>query len=545
MSSFSLRFVACLTLGLLACKKDGDATVPVEQGANGDPDAPVALVWPDEKYRYDQPAPGPIAELKLPEIESFELENGLKVYLVQQSVLPTVYMSMQFDMGTVSDPSSKLGLTSLCMDTVDEGTKKLDKVAWEAKQADHAVGVWTNGGQETSSVTVRALKAQVGPALDLAAEMLKEPGLRQEDFDRLKERRKAQLKQRQATPSSIARRLYPNLVFGAKHPYGRLETEKTIDAVKLSDCKRVASKLRPKGARMFVVGMITADEIKKELGDRFGTWKGNAPRHKKAAKAAPRKGQIVFVHADEANQSQVYVGHPGPLRTAEDYEATQIMVQILGGGFSSRINMNLREDKGYSYGGRGRFSYKKHGGYFVATAQVRADATGDSLREMAKEISNMRSSDPTDEEMSREIDGRLLALPASFGSATRTSFAFQNIIFHGLPLDWYAQYQSKLKALDVAAVRKAAETHLQDSGFTVLVVGDANVVLDDLEAIAKDEVFGGGGLKIVDADGKPAKAPSKDEANKDAASNDKPAKKGEKAKGDKPNVSNKPKKGDK
>lgn len=519
-SSFrTLGAILCLAAGL-ACRPQADSNPPNGgDGADADDGPPPALVWPDEQFRYERPEPGPIAQLELPKIETFTLANGLEVFLVEQKVLPTVYMSLQFETGTVSDPASKVGMTGLCMDVLDEGTKTYDKVAWEQKQADHAIGVWSSGGDETSSVSMRALKAQLGPALDLTAQLLKEPGLRTEDFERLKARRKASLRQRTATPASIARRLYPSLVYGTKHPYGRFETAATLDAIKLADCKKVASRLRPKGAKLFVVGMIGRAELEKELGERLAWWKGNAPKQKKPSKATPRKGQIVFVHAKGANQSQVWVGHPGPLRTAEDYEATQVMAQILGGGFSSRINMNLREDKGFSYGGRGRVSYSKHGSYFAATSQVRADSTGQSLREMAKEIRNMRASDVTDEELRREIDGRLLALPASFGSATRTSVAFQRIIFHGLPLDWYATYQTKLEAVDIPAVRQAAEKHLQEDGFTVLVVGDADVVLDDLRALAKEKLFGGGGLKIVDADGKPAKAPepAQDVAGADGA----------------------------
>jgi zinc protease len=139
---------------------------------------------------------------------------------------------------------------------------------------------------------------------------------------------------------------------------------------------------------------------------------------------------------------------------------------------------------------------------------VRADSTAASLREIAKEIRGMRTSEPTSEEMAREIDGRLLALPAQFGSATRSSFAFQSLVFYGLDLDWYAKYQERLKALDVAAVQRAAQDHLQDDGFTVLVVGDASVVLDDLRELADEKVFGSGGLVIVDADGKPASVPA-------------------------------------
>jgi predicted Zn-dependent peptidase len=491
-----------LGTGAVACRPDREPVDPGAGSAATDQDAaPPALVWPDEEFRYEAPEPGPIAELKLPELETFELANGIDVYLMRQQVLPTMYMSLQFDMGEISDPSSKIGMTSLCMDLIGEGTKSLDKVAFEEKQADHAVSVWSRGGTETSSVGLRALKKESSAGLDLVSEMMREPGLRQADLDRLRDRAKARLEQSRATPSSIARRLYGSLVYGAKHPYGRMETEKSLDAVTVADCRKVAAKLKPNGARLFVVGMTSPEELKKELDERWKWWKGKAPRPRKVGSPKPRKGQIVFVDAPKANQSQVWVGHPGPARTAKDYEATEVMAQILGGGFSSRINMNLREDKGFSYGGRGGFRYARNGSYFVASSAVRADSTAASLREIAAEIGTMRSSEPSEEEMQREIEGRLLALPAQFGSATRSSFAFQSLVFYGLDLDWYAQYQERLKALDPAAVQQAARDHLQDGDFTVLVVGDASVVLDDLRQLADEKVFGSGGLVVVDADG--------------------------------------------
>jgi zinc protease len=394
------------------------------------------------------------------------------------------------------------------MQLLGEGTKRLDKASFAEKQADHAITVWANGGMETSTVGVRGLKRQLGPALDLLSELLREPGLRQEDLDRLRDRRKAQLAQSKATPAAIARRLYPALVFGAKHPYGRLESDASLAAITVADCRKVAARLAPDGARLFAVGMLTRAELEDEFAQRFGRWKGPAPRARRIPKPTPRKGQIVFVHAPEANQSQVWLGHPGPPRAAADYEATEVMAQILGGGFTSRINMNLREVKGFSYGGSGGIQYNKGASYFAAQSSVRADATAAAMREMVAEIRTMRRSDPTQEEIGREVEGRLLALPANFASATRSASSFQALVFHGLALDWYTHYQDRLKQVDIPGVRAAAEKHLRDEGLTVLVVGDATVVLEDLETLAKEGVFGTGGLRIVDADGKSVLAPA-------------------------------------
>ncbi|MFZ6185673.1 M16 family metallopeptidase [Nannocystis pusilla] len=505
-----------LSAAVAACKPKTATQQPVEQPST----APVATApsdteaaprpanWPDEPYRATRPTAGQVAELKLPQVETFKLDNGLEVYLVRNDKLPTVYMNFEFDFGAVSDPKTQVGLHSICLDLLDEGTKNLDKVAWEEKQADHAVSVSAGAGSDTSNLTVRSLKRELPAALDLLAEMLREPGMREADFERLKDRRKASIAQAKGNPGSIAGRVIGPLLWGADHPYGRIETDKTIDAVQLKDCAKVVGKLKPGGARLWVVGQISQDEIKQELASRLPEWKGKAPAKVNVAAAKPRLGSVFFVHVKDAPQSSVYVGHAGPKRNATDYEATDLMAEILGGSFSSRINMNLREDKGYTYGGRAGFGYRRAGSTFAASSQVRTDATGPSLREIAKEIATMRTTDAKPDELFRVQEGALLALPAEFDTPTSTLMAFRQLKFFGLPLDWYDGYQKRLRAVDIAAVRKAAEKHLRAKDFVVLVVGDASKVLGDLDAIATEKLFGAGGVVVLDADAQPTKRPT-------------------------------------
>ena len=514
----STTFPVFSLLALLAACKPEPATQPPTQP---EPPAPVVVaqpqptpepalppaVWPDEPYRATRPTPGPVAELKLPKIESFKLDNGLEVFLVRNDRLPTVLMNFEFDFGSVSDPKGQIGLHSLCMDLLDEGTAKLDKVAFEEKQADHAVGVSAFGGSDTSGMSVRSLKRELPAALDLLAEMLREPGLRQADFDRLKERRKASILQSKGSPGTIGMRVAGPLLWGEGHPYGRIETEQTIDALKLDDCKKVVAKIKPGGGRLWVVGQITPEEIKQELAARLPEWKGKAPAKAAVGPAKPQLGKIFFVHVKDAPQSSVYVGQAGPKRGAADFEATDLMAEILGGSFSSRINMNLREDKGITYGSRAGFNYRRPGSTFTASGQIRTDGTALALREISKEIATMRTTDAKPDELFRVQEGALMALPAEFDTPSAILGAFQRLKFYGLPLDWYDGHQKRLKAVDIAAIRKAAEKHLRAKDFVVLVVGDGSKLLGDLDLIAAEKLFGGGGVVVLDADGQPAKRP--------------------------------------
>jgi zinc protease len=501
--------LGALTLGLLACKP---TTVPIdpEPVAVGNPKGTPAVVWPDEPFRAKRPTPKPIANVPIPSIQTFTLANGLEVFLVQQQTLPTVLMFFEWELGEVNDAKGKTGTAAICGDVMDEATKRKDKSTFAAAQSDHAVSVWVNPGLETTMLGVRALTRELGPALDLTAELLLEPGMRQADFDRVREQRKAAIEQSKGSAGSIAGRLFPSLVWGSKHPYGKIETDKTADAIQLADCNAWVQNLRPGGARLWVVGKIDEAALRTELGDRFAKWTGNTPKPTKIGPAKPAAGTIFFVHVPGAAQSQILLGHPGPARNVADFEATSLMAEILGGSFSSRINMNLRENKGWAYGARGRFSYNRGGSYFTAGSSVRADATGPAVLEIAKEIELMRTTDATAEELLRERDGALLAMPTQFATATSTLFSFRELEFYGLPMNWHEGHQQRLRALDTAAIRAAAEAHLQVDGHVVLVVGDGAVMLESLEKIAADKVFGPGGIQYLDADGNPINRPSFD-----------------------------------
>jgi zinc protease len=513
-----LGMLALAGLTVLAACEPNKPTVDPEPVVRADP-APVVKVqppaeWPDEPFRAERPQPKSPKPLVLPDITQLVLANGLEVRLVEQKTLPTVMMFFEWDVGGANDPRRKSGLASLCGDLLDESTKSLDHAAFMAKQADHGVSVWANPGTETTTVGMRALQRELGPALDLIAELLLTPGMRKTDFERLVEQEKAYIEQSKASPSSIAYRVWGSVVWGGQHAYGKIETADSIDQITLDDCNAWVGKLGPEGARLWVVGKVDPEDLRKQLEARLGTWTGKAPKLAKVAKPKPAKGTMFFIHVPNAAQSQILVGHPGPTRDAPDYEATQLMAAILGGSFSSRLNMNLREDKGWAYGARGGFSYSRGGSTFSAGSSVRTDATGGALREIAKEIQTMRSTDPSAEELAREREGAQQALPASFSTATRTLSSFRDLAFYDLPVDWYEGYQGRLKALDTAAIRKAAETHLQKGDFVVVVAGDGALILPELQKIADEKVFGKGGLLFLDSDGNPIEPPTFDAAAK-------------------------------
>lgn len=461
--------------------------------------------------RSKRPTPTAIAELKVPVPEQFTLDNGLQVYLLKTDTLPTVTMTFEFDVGAVTDPADKIGLASVCFDLYSEGTARLDKVAWSEALADHAVSIVSPAGLETSTVKLESLVSELDPGLDLLAELLTSPGMRQADFDRIIADRKAALAQSRGTANGVASRLIGSLVWGNGHPYGPVQTEANLDAMKLADCKAWVAQLQPEGARLWVAGKVTRETLSDALNKRLAKWTGKAPTAKEIPPAPKASGTIFAVQVDGSVQSMVIVADPGPMRTAEDYEATHLMAQIFGGGFASRVNMNLREAKGYAYGSSGRFSYRRGGSQLGISASVESSTTALSLREISSEIKKMRDTLATPEELLRERDGALLALPARFAQAGDALDELRSINFFGLPLTWFASYQDHLKAVDLAAIQTAAKAHLAPGEVVVLVVGDltkpakdadGKTIRDELQKLADEKVFGSGGLVLLDPDGK-------------------------------------------
>lgn len=502
-------------------------------------DATAADTAVDPNFRATRPAASEPTPLTLPSITPFKLGNGLEVFLVP-TALPTLSMTFEFDVGVIDDPDDALGLASACLDLFSEGTERLDKVAWSEALADHAVSIYSPAGFETSTIVVRALASKLGPALDLFAEMMNTPGLRQDDLSRILDDRRAALAQSRGTPAGIAQRLLGAVVWGKDHPYGRIQQMSHIDNITLDRCRALVTQLKPSGARLWVVGQVAREDLTRELESRLATWTGEAPKRREVPPAATPNGRIHAVHVPGAVQSVIVVGYPGPARAADDFEATSIMAQIFGGSFSSRVNMNLREDKGYAYGARGGFTYRRGGSHLSVSASVEVTTTALALAEVAKETRIMRESPPKEEELVRERDGALQALPARFAKPSSTLDELRTLHYFGLPLDWYSGHDKRLAALTVDAIHEAAKKHLPESQLVVLVVGDLDqkekapapakpadpanpanpaapnppdaadappeaasgrTVREALKQLADDKVFGDGGLVFLDADG--------------------------------------------
>lgn len=495
---------------------------PVTQSAQ-----PQELTFPDEPFRAEQPKAGPPRPFRLPKVQTFKLKSGITVYLVEQHTLPIVSLDLTFDGGSISDPVGKEGLASVCMAMVGEGTEKLDKLAFSEALADVASSVSSYAGADTQGVSMSTLSKHLDTTYGLFVDTVRTPGFRASDLDRMIKRRLEGLKQAKGNPEAVAGRVAGPIMYGEAHPFGRVTTEASLQAITIDDCKAYhATHLKPSGARLFVVGDLTADQIRERFdGPLFAGWKGKAPALPRLGKPAATKARIYFVHIPGAAQSQVSMAHFGPLRNAPDYFATALMSAILGGGFTSRVNMNLRENKGYTYGARGGFSYFRTHSTFGAGGSVRTDATYQSLLELLREVRSLERGEmpATDAELERERSGAVLGLPSRFATAAASLGMFRSLVYYGLPLDYWSSYSAKVEKVTPAQVKAAARKHLKSGDAVYVVVGDGDatvIVREDgkdvplvvdgktvtlrqaLARLAAEGTLGKGGMLEIDADGR-------------------------------------------
>jgi zinc protease len=446
---------------------------------------PQSLVFPDEEFRKTQPAPTAPHAFKLPPMQQFALPNGITVYLVEQHALPIVSMDLNFDGGSVTDPKGKDGLASVCMTMLTEGTQQLDKIQYSEALADIASQINAYATDDSQGVGLATLTKHLDATFALFADTVRTPGMRDSDFDRGIKRRIEALKQARGNPTQIPGRVMGAVLYGPTHPLGAMTTEASLKAITLDDCKHhVATWLQPNHARLFVVGDLTRAQIEALFAkSSLAAWKGSGPRL--AALPAPKTmaGRIFFVDVRDAAQSTVMFLEAGPKRSASDYFANTIMSGVLGGSFTSRINMNLREDKGYSYGSRGGFSYNKQFGALTATAPVQADSTYQTVLELDKELQGMASgkSPVTPDELEREKLNATLALPGKFATSQAALGQYRSLVYYGLPLDYFNSYVDRVNKVSATEVKQSAESHVKPKQGVYLVVGDGNakMIVDD------------------------------------------------------------------
>jgi zinc protease len=440
----------------------------------------------DEPWRNTKPAAGPASTLKLPSPTSFTLPNGLTVLYARRTGVPVVSANLVVRTGSDANPPDTPGLANFTAAMLDEGTKTRSALQIADDVAQLGATLTTNSSMDSSTVAVTSLRKTFPAALDLLADVALNPSFPQAEVERQRASRLASLMQQRDNPQQIAQRVLVSALYGPKHPYGYIEigtetSNKTIARDALEGFWK--QNFVANNAALVVVGDIEEAEVRSLVTKTFGGWPKGTPSQPALGSPETTSAKLVVVDKPGAPQSQVWVGTIGVSRKTPDYAAVQVLNTGLGGQFSSRLNMNLREDKGYSYGAFSAFLTRKAAGPFFALSGVRTDVTGPAVGEMIKEVGSMASKPLSPEELTLSKDSLVRSLPGDFETNQSTAGTFGAIYVYDLGLDYWAKYPAMIDGVQPAAVEAAAKKYLQPDTLHVVVVGDKATVVPQIDKL--------------------------------------------------------------
>ena len=443
------------------------------------------------KGNRELPPVGQLAALDFPKITHTQLSNRIPVDYVQRQGVPITQIALAFDAGSATDAPNARGLAAMTMDLLDEGTSKLSSQQVAETEERLGADVNSSNGFDRSYVTLNALSPNLAPSLDLMSAVVKDAAFRPDDVERIRAQTLTAIAQTQKDPTRVARRLLPVVLYGANHPYGAPGGGDPKAIAKFSRADMLAFEqrwLRPDNAKLFIVSDRPLSEIKPLIEARFGNWTPPpVPKGTKAFPALPARPQsprILLVNRPGAPQSSIVGGQLLPLDPRGDIIPFDAANDALGGDFLARLNMDLREDKGWSYGVSGNESIMLHAVPYVISAPVQADRTGDSLVELNRQITEfLTAKGITQEERDRVVTKNINQLPGEFETSGAVLGAMMNNDMLGRPDNYYETLAPEYRAQTVATLDHAARSALDPKGFTWIVVGDAAKVRPQLEKL--------------------------------------------------------------
>ena len=451
----------------------------------------VALIFTTATYaqkldRSKRPGPGAAPEIKLGTTESFTLENGLKVFVVENHKLPKVSFSLSLDVDPVME-NDMVGYTSITGELLSTGTKNRTKEELN-KQIDF-IGADLN--TYSRGIYASSLKKHQEKLLDIMVDVLMNADFKQEELDKIKKQTISGLQTSKDNPDAIAENVRSVLLYGKNHPYGEITTEETVEAITLEKCNEYyKSYFKPNVSYLAVVGDITAKEAKPLIEKYFAAWeKGEVPINKYKPAMAPAKTQVAFVHKEGATQSVINITYPINLKQNNpDVIKAKVMNSILGGGSTARLFMNLREGHGYTYGAYSSISPDELVGNFKASAKVRNEVTDSAIVEFMNELNRMVNEKVTEE----ELQGVKNYMTGTFAYTlqdpqTIAKFALNTEKYH-LPADYYANYLKNLNAVTVDDIKAMAAKYIKPENAHILIVGDKEVAEKTAQFSANDKV---------------------------------------------------------
>lgn len=440
-----------------------------------------------EAWREQAPAPGAPRTFEFPAVHGITLANGMRVVHARHGRIPVVSAQVVIDAGAAVEPATKGGLAQLAASALHAGTTLRDanRLAWDLEQL---------GVQLETDVTWDAIEATVTPpadrladALAVLADVVRNAAFPDGEVARLREEQRAEILQRMKEPRALANDVVGRCVFASGVPYARplIGTAASVGAITAADLRAFhQARFTPAGCTLVLVGALDADQAAALAEQCFGDWQG--PRVDAPAFDVRPLSDGPSVHLVEragAVQSELRIGHVGVPRTHPDYFALQVMNTIFGGAFTSRLNMNLRETHGFTYGVRSTYTFRRQAGPFLVQTAVGTDVTVRAVEEILRESERLRTEGVSEEEVANARDYLVGVLPLQMQTTGQLAGALADLVTYGLPLDYYDHYRARMAAVSADDVRRAARAHLRPDQYAIIVVGDTSAVRDGIEAL--------------------------------------------------------------
>ena len=465
--------------------------------------AAVTLGAQQAPDRSKPPQVGAAPALTLPAIQKRQLPNGLAVWVVELHDVPVVQTNLVVFSGSTDDPAGKFGVASLTASMLEEGAG--ERSSLELADAIDFLGaeLGATSGADSIAVRLHVPVARLADALPLMADVALRPTFPPEELDRLRLERLTGILQARDDPTSITAVAFPRILYGTGHRYGTSTggTAATIKSITVDDLRAFyRAAFQPKNAALLVVGDVTADKVVPLLESSFGRWQAQGPAlppAKLPVVQQPAARAVYLIDKPGAAQSQVRIGLIGAPRSTPDYFPIQVMNTILGGSFSARLNMNLREKNGYTYGAFSNFDMRVSAGPFLANAGVQTDKTPEALKEFFNELNGIQQPVPADE-LTRAKNYVALRYPSQFEATSDMSRQLENMLVYHLPDDYFSKYVQNIQAVTAADVQRVAQKYIQTARVAVVIAGDRKVIeprvralnLGPIKILSVDDVFG-------------------------------------------------------
>lgn len=437
---------------------------------------------PDNPRR---PAPGTPRPYHFPDFTHRPADSGLTLWIVPLPDREMVSVQLLVDGGAAAETEAEAGIAALTAETLVTGTRRLDGHAFAEATERLGIEVFADSSWDVARAGFSALAGHYREGLELLAEMIREPRFDAGEFDRLREERLADILQARSEPGRLADEWFLRSCYADDSPYARLSagTPETVEPLTVEQARAHHQRhWRPDGAHLVIAGPVTVDEVERAAEEAFGDWDGESPGHREIAVGDRGGRRIVVVDRPGSVQSELRIGHVGIHRGHPDYFPAIVMAALLGGTFSSRLNMRLREELGYTYGARAAFDPRRAAGPFIARAAVQTEVTADAVRETLALVEGMQAGPPEEAELRNVIDFLVGIFPLRFETTVGAAAGIEPIAVYGLDHDWWATYRDRIEAVGPLQVRDMAVDLLRPADALIVLAGDAARVRPDLEA---------------------------------------------------------------